>query len=134
MVSVSVEQADLLRMESPLIALGVFEDAGPGPQIERLDALLGGLIRRLRDQGEISGKPKRATVLNTTTLAGAAAAIRPERVAILGLGKQREPSLEGVCTAWAESSWPVLRPYQQKDLATGVGVRLLTYFARSWPD
>jgi hypothetical protein len=131
MVSVSVEQADLLRMESPLIALGVFEDAEPGPQIERLDALLGGLIRRLRDQGEISGKPKRATVLQTAALPDAAAVIRPD---ILGLGKQREPSLERVCTAWAESSWPVLPPYPQKDLATRVGVRLLACFARSRPD
>ena len=37
-------------------------------------------------------------------------------------------------TAWAEGSWAVLPPYMQKDLATGVGVRLLTYFAREWAD
>jgi leucyl aminopeptidase len=35
-------------------------------------------------------------------------------------------------TAWAEGSWTVVPPYVQRDLATGVGVRLLTYFARSW--
>jgi leucyl aminopeptidase len=37
-------------------------------------------------------------------------------------------------TAWAEGSWAVLPPYVQKDLATGVGVRLLTYFSRSWAE
>jgi leucyl aminopeptidase len=37
-------------------------------------------------------------------------------------------------TAWAEGSWAVLPPYVQKDLATGVGVRLLTYFARTWAE
>ena len=35
-------------------------------------------------------------------------------------------------TAWVEGSWAVTPPYVQKDLATGVGVRLLAYFARSW--
>jgi leucyl aminopeptidase len=35
-------------------------------------------------------------------------------------------------TAWAEGSWAVTPPYIQKDLATGVGVRLLTYFSRAW--
>jgi len=40
--------------------------------------------------------------------------------------------LDTAGTAWAEGSWAVLPPYIQKDLATGVGVRLLTYFARAW--
>ncbi len=35
-------------------------------------------------------------------------------------------------TAWGAGSWAVMPPYVQKDLATGVGVRLLAYFARSW--
>jgi leucyl aminopeptidase len=35
-------------------------------------------------------------------------------------------------TAWATGGWQSMPPYVQKDLATGVGVRLLTYFARSW--
>jgi leucyl aminopeptidase len=35
-------------------------------------------------------------------------------------------------TAWTEGRWAVMPPYLQKDLATGVGVRLLTYFSRAW--
>jgi leucyl aminopeptidase len=35
-------------------------------------------------------------------------------------------------TAWTEGSWGQLPPYLQKDVATGVGVRLLTHFARAW--
>ena len=35
-------------------------------------------------------------------------------------------------TAWTEGSWAVTPPYLQKDLGTGVGVRLLSYFAKSW--
>jgi leucyl aminopeptidase len=35
-------------------------------------------------------------------------------------------------TAWTESSWPSIPAYMQRDVATGVGVRLLTHFARAW--
>ncbi|MBM2809907.1 MAG: Leucyl aminopeptidase [Chloroflexi bacterium] len=35
-------------------------------------------------------------------------------------------------TAWTEGSWAVTPPYLQRDMATGVGVRLLTHFAQAW--
>ena len=35
-------------------------------------------------------------------------------------------------TAWTEGGWAVMPPYLQKDMATGVGVRLLTHFANAW--
>jgi leucyl aminopeptidase len=37
-------------------------------------------------------------------------------------------------TAWTEGSWGELPPYQVKDTATGVGVRLLVHFARRWAE
>jgi leucyl aminopeptidase len=35
-------------------------------------------------------------------------------------------------TAWTEGGWAVTPPYLQKDVGTGVGVRLLTHFATAW--
>jgi leucyl aminopeptidase len=37
-------------------------------------------------------------------------------------------------TAWTESGWAVMPPYLQKEVATGVGVRLLTQFATAWAE
>src|SRR5437588_1727596 len=34
-------------------------------------------------------------------------------------------------TAWTEGSWATMPPYLQRDVATGVGVRLLTHFAKA---
>ncbi len=97
MVRISVEARDRLEMETPLLAISLFEGEELEGAITRLDDALGGTIRRLKDAGEITGKRNTATVIHTAALTGnMSSPIRAERVAVFGRGKRDDLSLEMV--------------------------------------
>jgi leucyl aminopeptidase len=100
MVHVVVEAHDLLELESPMLAVGVCQDEALPESVQRIDAALGGLISRLKDSGEITGKRSSATVLHTAALAGSGASpVRAERVLVVGCGARGDLSLEAL--RWA---------------------------------
>jgi leucyl aminopeptidase len=94
MVRMRVEVRDVLEIDTPLLALGVFEDQDLNPLALRIDDALGGVLQRLKVDGEISGKRNTATVLHTTTMLGNDARVRAARVAVIGRGKSSNDSLE----------------------------------------
>lgn len=97
MVKITVEDVDRLTLETPMLAISLFEDEELEGAITRIDGALGGSIRRLKDTGEITGKRNTTTVIHTGALASSGAgSIRAERVAIIGRGKRSDLSLETI--------------------------------------
>src|SRR5688572_7015691 len=94
MVRIRVESRDVTEIETPLLAVGVFDDRELDPIALRIDEALGGALQRLTASGEISGKRSSTTVFHTGTLVGAGSRLRAERVVVIGRGKSVDPSLE----------------------------------------
>lgn len=101
MVQVAVAALDPLQLETPMLAPIVFEDQPLVEQLGPLDRALGGLLSRLREQREISGKPNTVTLVHT---AAAGPAPRAERVAVGGAGRRERFDLEGVRVAAAAAA------------------------------
>jgi leucyl aminopeptidase len=96
MLKITVEDRNRLELETPMLALGIFEGEEIDGAVKRIDQALGGAISRLKAAGEITGKKETATVIHTAALAGSDSPIRAERVAIIGRGKREDLSLETV--------------------------------------
>jgi leucyl aminopeptidase len=96
MLKITVEDRNRLEIETPLLAIGIFEGEGVEGTLGRIDQALGGAISRLKNAGEITGKKETVTVLHTAALAGGSAPIKAERVAIIGRGKREDLNLETV--------------------------------------
>src|SRR5437763_150078 len=94
MLKVTVEDRNRLELETPMLAMGIFEDEELGDEIHRVDDALGGAISRLRGTGEISGKKETVTGLHTAALTGGKGSIKAERVAVIGRGKHADVNLE----------------------------------------
>jgi leucyl aminopeptidase len=101
MVRISVESRDLLDVETPLLAIGVVEGQPLLGVARRVDEALHGLLTRLNDSGEISGKTGTATVLHSPVLGGGSAGPRAERILVIGYGPQEDLGLEVVRRAAA---------------------------------
>jgi leucyl aminopeptidase len=95
-VKIIVEDRNRLELETPMLAMGIFEGEDLGGEVLRVDEALGGAISRLKEAGEITGKKETITVLHTAALAGRDSPIKAERVAIIGRGKHDELTLEMV--------------------------------------
>ena len=93
MLKITVEDRNRLELETPMLAMGIFEGEELGGEVLRVDEALGGAISRLKEAGEITGKKETATVLHTAALAGRDSPIKAERVAIIGRGKHEELNL-----------------------------------------
>src|SRR5947208_10485480 len=101
MLKITVEDRDRLSLETPMLAIGLFEGEEIDGAVRRIDQALGGAISRLKDTGEITGKKESVTVLHTAALVGGDSSIKAERVAIVGRGKREDLSLETVRVAGA---------------------------------
>jgi len=101
MLKITVEDHDRLGLETPMLAMGIFEGEDIDGAIRRIDQALGGVISRLKATGEITGKKETVTVLHTGALVGGKAPIKAERVAIVGRGKREDLTLETVRTVGA---------------------------------
>ncbi|HEX8904628.1 MAG TPA: leucyl aminopeptidase, partial [Longimicrobiaceae bacterium] len=81
-MNVSVLRGELAALETPLLAVPVFEGDGDGPAVAALDQALGGQLAALRERGDLRGKEGESFTLYPT---GAAAAA--QRVLVVGVGK-----------------------------------------------
>ena len=97
-MDVRVQQADVTDIETPLLVVNLFEGVTqPGGATGAVDTALGGQISRLIAAGEITGEAATISVIHNSGHNG----FKPERVAVVGLGKQDEFELENVRVAAA---------------------------------
>jgi len=97
-VDVRVQHAAVTDIDTPLLVVNLFEGVTqPGGATGAVDAALGGQISRLIAAGEITGEPASISVIHNAGHNG----FKPERVAVVGLGKQEEFELENVRVAAA---------------------------------
>ncbi|HEX6746614.1 MAG TPA: leucyl aminopeptidase [Longimicrobium sp.] len=81
-MNVSVLRSELASLETPLLAVPVFEGNGADPAVAALDVALGGLITAVRDRGDLRGKEGDVLLLHRS--GGGVAA---QRVLLVGVGK-----------------------------------------------
>ena len=81
-MNVTVLRGDLAGLETPLLAVPVFEGAAADPAVAALDRALGGMITAVMERGDLRGKEGDAVVLYPT--GGSAAATR---VQLIGVGR-----------------------------------------------
>lgn len=82
-MEVRVIQGSITEIESDALVVNLFEGVtAPGGATGAVDRALGGMISQLIESGEIKGKA------NSTTLIHTLGKIAPQRVLVVGLGKQ----------------------------------------------
>ncbi|MEA2642891.1 MAG: leucyl aminopeptidase [Chloroflexota bacterium] len=123
MVRILVEGHDRLSFSTPMLVMNAFEDGGDPPDLQRADDALAGTIRRLRDAGEISGKPNSVTVIHTPALTGNAGALGAARLAFVGRGKLADISLEGARQTAATAALKARELRLTRFAMTPMGVR-----------
>jgi leucyl aminopeptidase len=81
-MNVSVLRGELASLETPLLAVPLFEGGGADPAVEALDQALGGLIAAVRERGDLRGKDG-----ESVTLYPAGGSVAAGRVLVIGVGK-----------------------------------------------
>ena len=94
MLKITVEDRNRLELETPMLAMGIFEGEELDGAVRRIDEALGGAISQLKAAGEITGKKETITVLHTGAIVRRDAPIGAERIAIVGRGKRENLNLE----------------------------------------
>jgi leucyl aminopeptidase len=112
-MKIKTAAGDITKVKTGAILAPVYEDSkSPAGDAAIIDKALGGMIVKLIKQGEIKGK------LNEFTLLHCTGKLAAERVAVVGLGKKKELTLEKVRSVTAE----ICRYLQKKniqDIAAG---------------
>jgi leucyl aminopeptidase len=99
-LELQVRQGSVTELETPLLVVNLFEGVTePGGATGAVDAALGGQIRRLIADGEITGEAASVTVIHNAGNNG----LMAHRVAVVGLGTQAdfEPENARVAAALA---------------------------------
>ena len=90
-MEILVEQGSVTEVETPLVAVGIFEDVKqPGGATAAVDSALGGLISQLISDGEIKGSLNEVTIIHT------GGKLPAGRVAVVGLGKEEKFNLDAI--------------------------------------
>lgn len=90
-LEVKVISGDLTKVRVSAVIVNIFEGVEkPGGATAAIDQALGGAITRLIAEGEVKGK------LNEVTMVHTLGRVEPERVVIVGLGKQQELTLDRI--------------------------------------
>ena len=122
-MEIEIAAGDIARVEAGAAVVSFFEETkGLDGDIANIDRALGGAISRLVGRGEIKGKLGEINVIHSLGKLPAA------RVAIVGLGKKGELSLNKIRGAMAETCRH-LRKKRVGDIATvahGVGILDIT--------
>lgn len=101
-MEVQFEQRSVTEVETPFLVVNVFEGmAQPGGATRAVDDAMGGLISRLIHSGEITGESGQVVVIHNPNPGPGLAALR---VAVAGLGPQKEFGLEAVRIASASAA------------------------------
>ena len=106
-MEIKVIAGDITKTEAGAIILGVFEGVKrPDGDLAIVDKALAGAISQLISRGEIKGKARELTIIHSLGRLPAA------KVAVAGLGKKEDLSLDGVRMALGEAC----RLLQQKEV------------------
>ena len=118
-MKIFVKKGMLADTKSQAIILTLFEDSKKltGLALE-IDKISGGLISELISNGDFEGKPSQISVVYTR------GTLPAKRIALVGLGKQKEFNLEKLRTAFA-SVMRHLRSINVKEAATSINLSLL---------
>ena len=81
-MNVTVLRGELAGLETPLLAVPVFEGAATDPAVAALDRALGGMIAALVERGDLRGKDG-----ESATLYPVGGAVAATRVLLVGMGK-----------------------------------------------
>lgn len=100
-MEVVVEQGSLTEIETPLLVVNLFQDAAElGGATGAVNEAMGGLLARLREDGELRGKAGEVTLVHNP----GSMALRAQRVLVVGLGRREEFGAEGVRRAAATAA------------------------------
>ncbi len=95
-MGISALRATVTEVTTPLLAVGIFEgDPTPIGDAGTVDAALGGLIRQLIADKEVTGEPNEVTVVHTQ------GKLPATRIAVVGLGKRADFNIDIVRQASA---------------------------------
>lgn len=107
-MEIKVIQGNIVEHATPALVVNLFDGVKkPGGATGAVDRALGGVITRLIDSGEITGRSGEITVLHTPALNAGAAKdaslpLRAERVLVAGLGKSDSFDYDSIRTVSAQ--------------------------------
>ncbi|MBI4334165.1 MAG: leucyl aminopeptidase [Chloroflexi bacterium] len=97
-MDIKVVTGNIVEQKTDAIIVNLFEGVDkPAGATGAVDKALGGLITRLIASGEIKGKSKESTLIHTQ------GRMVPERVLVMGLGKQKDLKLDTIRSVAAEA-------------------------------
>jgi len=97
-LEIKVVAGDIIKLKADAAIVNLFEGVErPGGATAAMDEALEGAISRLIAQGEIKGKAREVSIIHTL------GKISPQRVAVVGLGKQAQFTLDRIREAVAEA-------------------------------
>ena len=97
-LEIKVISGDLTKIRASALIVNIPEGAQhPAGATATIDEALGGTIPKLIAEGEIKGKLNEITIIHTL------GKIEPERVVVVGLGKQQELTLDKIRGVAAEA-------------------------------
>lgn len=86
-----VKEGPVAQEATDVLVLGVYEDESALPRTQQaLDDALGGQLRELRNNGELTGKNQQSALIHTRGVLPA------KRILLLGLGKKKDATLDRV--------------------------------------
>src|SRR5262245_59730945 len=97
-MDISLERKPLAQIAADWLIVGLWENEGPGGAVQELDEALGGVISRLRERGDATGKAKELVPI--VQPAGSAA----QRVMVVGLGQRSKADVAALVTAGAAAA------------------------------
>ena len=89
-MNITVQQGEIQKRADAAVVVNLFEGAKPAGATAAMDTALGGLISTVLKGGDFSGKKNEIIVLYTQTRG------LPPRVMLVGLGKRKALTVEGV--------------------------------------
>ncbi|MCD4782446.1 MAG: leucyl aminopeptidase [Candidatus Eremiobacteraeota bacterium] len=105
-------------IEADAVVMFTFSDVKPAGELKSLDEKMNGMISRLIESGEISGKYREFTLIHTTD-------IKAPRLLIMGLGKNKDFDVDKIRSMTGRSA-RILRRIKCKNIAyssfTGLGI------------
>jgi leucyl aminopeptidase len=89
-MNITVQQGEIQKRTDAAVVVNLFEGTKPGGATAAMDKALHGLVSTVLKSGDFSGKKNQTTVLYTQDRG------LPKRVLLVGLGKRKALSLEGI--------------------------------------
>ena len=124
-MEIKTRTGNIRRIRTAAIILGVFEGIKrPRGEVSQVNKTLGGAITQLIRTGEIKGKLGEVTVIHTL------GKITADRVALVGLGKRGEITVDKLRTAAAE----VCRNLQKRGVQSAAAAALGSGFGKITPQ